>query len=318
MLEDMTTQTRSQTRCFSPVFPKDESNCKKLKIDRHSDCKTVSNKKNVKQNDIKEEDNSGEGLDSPAFRLRPRRSTPKPTPSSHGKRFSPFTAMMERLKHLKDGSDVKRKLLFNKQKVYPSTFNSDENVPLIRVIPPRSPTSSVKEDIFVSPFVPKISTKELEMDKEYGVNYISLKIIMKEDLDLNGEKLVKLIATGANIEETSQASTSKSIETVVYEPKISIYLFGTYVNCRAEKDKIINIVKFKTKSQPLVDSDQPIGGDFDFAIVVQSSPEENWIPFVSITNTWKPPEDPRELNKTLFIKAPDGRRPEFSSYTSKK
>jgi hypothetical protein len=203
-------QTRSQTqnRCLSPVFqsPKDESNRKQLKTERYSDCKTNADSKD-KKNGTKGEDTDEDG---PAKRLRPRRSTPKAVTPSPGKRFSPFTAMMNRLKTLNNGSEVKRKLLFNKQKVYPSTFNSDETVPSTRLIPPRSPSCSVCEDIFVSPFVPKISTKELEADKTYGAYYLSLKIICREDIEVNDQKYMKLIATDANIDDVCQPSTSKS------------------------------------------------------------------------------------------------------------
>ncbi|CAG2102202.1 unnamed protein product [Medioppia subpectinata] len=313
------TQTRSQVRCLSPVFqsPKDESNRKQLKTERNSDCKTRDETKNG----CKDESKEGESADAdgPARRLRPRRSTPKPVTPSPNKRFSPFTAMMNRLKTLNNGSEVKRKLLFNKQKVYPSTFNSEEPLPCTRVHPPRSPSCSVCEDIFVSPFVPKISTKELESDTVYGANYLSLKIVFREDMEVNDQKLMKLIATDANIDDVCQASTSKSNGIVVNEPKIVIYLYGSYVNCRAEKNKVINIVKFKTQSK-VNDSEEPVGGDFEFAIVVQSSTEDKWVPFVSITNTWKAPEDPKELNKTLFqTPPPDKPRPElFSSNTSKK
>jgi hypothetical protein len=106
--------------------------------------------------------------------------------------------------------------------------------------------------------------------------------------------------------------------TVVCEPKIAIYLYDSYVNCRAEKNKVINIVKFKTQSK--VADIEAIGGDFEFAIVVHSQVEDKWVPFVSITNTWKAPEDPKELNKTLFQGPTESiRKPElFSSNTTKK
>ena len=206
-------QTRSQTRCLSPVYQSNEEpNRKQLKSERHSDCKTES----VEDSKSKKSATNGKDSeqDSPAFRLRPRRSTPKTvTPSPH-KRFSPFTAMMNRLKSLSEGSDVKRKLMFNKQKVYPSTFNSEEVIPNTRVIPPRSPSGSVTEDIFVSPFVPKISTKELEADKDYGTSYLSLKIILKEDIEVNNQRILKLMAIDANFEDYCQPSTSKSKYTI--------------------------------------------------------------------------------------------------------
>ena len=215
----MSTQTRSQTRCLSPVYQSpEEANRKHLKSEHHSDCKTPNDlcdgESSAKKMKTKAEDKP---QDSPAFRLRPRRSTPKPvTPSPH-KRFSAFTAMMNRLKHLNDGSDVKRKLMFNKQKVYPSTFNSDEPIPSTRVIPPRTPSGSVTEDIFVSPFVPKISTSELEADKDYGANYLSLKIVFKEDIEVNDERILKLLATDANIDEHCRPSTSKSKYSLVLD-----------------------------------------------------------------------------------------------------
>lgn len=211
-MSSISTQTRSQTRCLSPVFQSpEEPNRKQLKSEHYSDCKTPNNSSADESTALKSKTKGDDKQqDSPAFRLRPRRSTPKPvTPSPH-KRFSAFTAMMNRLKHLNDGSDVKRKLLFNKQKVYPSTFNSDEPIPSTRVIPPRSPSCSVTQDIFVSPFVPKISTSDLEADKEYGANYLSLKIIFKEDIEVNNERILKLLATDANIEEHCRPSTSKS------------------------------------------------------------------------------------------------------------
>ena len=105
--------------------------------------------------------------------------------------------------------------------------------------------------------------------------------------------------------------------TVVLEPTITIYLYGSYINCRAEKNKVINIVKFKTQSK-LDAYDDPIDSDFQFAVVVKS--DEQWVPFVSITNKWKAPEDPRELNKTLFQSPPEDKphKPEVSSNPSHK
>lgn len=198
---------RSQTRSLSPnpSTSKDESHRKTAKSDRHIDCKTESET----QTESKTNTNSDTDHDCPAFRLRPRRSTPKPVTPSPGKRFSPFTAMMNRLKYLKDSSGVKRKLLFNKQKVYPSTFNSEDLFTNTRIIPPRSPSCSITEDIVVSPFVQKISSQDLEADKEYGANYLSLRIIFKEDIEVNNERILKLIATDINIDDYDEPFTSK-------------------------------------------------------------------------------------------------------------
>ena len=88
------------------------------------------------------------------------------------------------------------------------------------------------------------------------------------------------------------------------------------MNCRAEKNKVINIVKFKTQSK-LEEYDDSIDGDFGFAIVVKSF-EDNWVPFVSITNEWRAPEDPRELNKTLFQTPPESIKREVVSNPSHK
>lgn len=302
----------SQMRSLSPIpsTSKEESHRKTAKSERHTDCKTENESQTQSQRDA----NSDTEHDCPAFRLRPRRSTPKPNPSP-GKRFSHFTAMMNRLKYLKDGSDVKRKLMFNKQKVYPSTFNSEELFINTRIIPPRSPSCSITEDIFVSPFAQKISPLELEADKEYGANYLSLKIIFKEDIEVNDERMLKLIATDVNIDDDGEASTSTGNNEV--KRKIAIYLYGSYINCRAEKNKVINIVKFITQSK-LEEFDETIDGDFDFAIVVKSC-DNSWVPFVSITTKWKAPEDPRELNRTLFLTPPDEKpKLEVSSDSLKK
>jgi len=199
-------RSQTQTRSLSPnpSTSRDESQRKTAKSERHSDCKTESESEtdNRKKNSDSEQD-------CPAFRLRPRRSTPKPATPSPGRRFSPFTAMMNRLKYLNDGSDVKRKLMFNKQKVYPSTFNSEELVCNTRIIPPRSPSCSITEDIVVSPFVQKISPLELEADKEYGANYLSLRIIFREDIEVNNQRMLKLLATDVNVDDYDKPSTSK-------------------------------------------------------------------------------------------------------------
>jgi hypothetical protein len=223
--------------------------------------------------------------------------------------------MMNRLQYLKDGSSVKRKLMFNKQKVYPSTFNSEELFVNTRIIPPRTVSCSITEDIFVSPFVQKISPFELEADKEYGANYLSLKIIFREDIEVNNERMLKLIATDADVNDFDEPSTST--KTNDSNRKIAIYLYGSYINCRAEKNKVINIVKFRTQSK-LEPHNQTIDGDYEFAIVVKSC-DDSWVPFVSITSKWKAPEDPRELNRTLFLTPPDEKlKVEVSSNSPKK
>jgi len=101
------------------------------------------------------------------------------------------------------------------------------------------------------------------------------------------------------------------------DKKIAIYLFGSYINCRAEKNKVINIVKFKTQSK-LDEENEIVDGDYEFAIVVKST-DDLWVPFVSITSKWKAPEDPRELNRTLFLTPPDEKpKAEVSSNSPKK
>lgn len=94
-------------------------------------------------------------------------------------------------------------------------------------------------------------------------------------------------------------------------------MYGSYTNCRAEKNKVINIVKFRTESK-LHELAEDNDGDYDFAIVVKSV-DGSWVPFVSITSKWNAPEDPRELNRTLFLTPPDEKpKVEVSSNSSKK
>ena len=166
---------------------REEQQPKKLKLDHEKQkngesASASSGTGSASSNDDKKKD-------SPAFRLRPRRSTPKPEPNtvpSAGKRFSLFQAMMAQHERFKAGqfNMVKRKLIFNKQKVYPPTLNSEDQIPTIRIVPQRSPTSSITEDIFVSPFVQRLSLVQLESGKDYPANYISLKIKEKERVQM--------------------------------------------------------------------------------------------------------------------------------------
>ena len=108
-----------------------------------------------------------------------------------------------------------------------------------------------------------------------------------------------------------------------------IYLHGSYAECKAEVNKVINIVKFRTikvqdneyhQNEAHKSKDHHQKGQhhhktkhkneelMPYAIVVKSGEDEHgkiWVPFVSITSKWEPPKDPKELNKTLFMAPPD-------------
>lgn len=242
--------------------------------------------------------------DSPAFRLRPRRSTstpltPSPSNSSPTKRLSTLSAMMRKQ------ALVKRKLVFNVHKTYPSSNIGAEISEPTRLVPPRSPSMSIKEETFISAFFERITVNEVEADREYKDNYLTLRIVSREDVKSSeDDEILKLTATQVADDDKSEHVAKKQKKSPVKEssssPKVDIYLHGSYVNCKAETGKIINVAKFKTQARETSNDSEGKSGFLPFAIIVKSTTDPLWVPFISITSKSEIVKDPREISDTLL------------------
>lgn len=134
-------------------------------------------------------DKGGDGNDSPAFRLRPRRSTPRSN-SGSAKKLSSGSLIFSRLRSQQHQTPATRPTSSAKRNLFSSnelTGGADDNDELDthngetdninkRTDLKRDIIDSITTDVLISPFMQRISVVDLKPNLKYEHNYITLQV----------------------------------------------------------------------------------------------------------------------------------------------
>ncbi|RWS02292.1 Protection of telomeres protein 1-like protein [Dinothrombium tinctorium] len=273
------------------------------------------------------DDGNSSDKDSPAFRLRPRRSTPRPTPSasnsSQAKRYSLLSNKESPLYEARIAAKLKYKAVSPaKRKLFRFSSFEEREESLKRSIPPLSPSRSVVEEINIGVFAERVLVKRLESGKSYDSNYISVETVLiaeTDNKDTSDESFLKLIVRDA-VEGNEVISDKEKV--------LIVYLYGHYSNLpHISIGKYLEIFKFKTVA--IDDESEPStfsinGCDIErlpYFAIVKAVKNHNWVPFVSIKSTFKPLIDHSALavsnQKTFISNSPTPKEEENSSKTER-
>lgn len=162
--------------------------------------------------------NGQEEKDSPAFRLRPRRSTPKPSPSPlNGQRYAMLRSLPAAVNLTPNAAAVKRKLF--------KLHEEEDTKPPAKSPQPPCPAQSIAANVSISAFVEKITVDSLSHNGEYASNYVSLRVLkVTNDVVMNGtENSVLVLLTQEAISDKETLNKKK--------PVVPVYLFDDYASC---------------------------------------------------------------------------------------
>ena len=243
----------------------------------------------------------GKGQDSPAFRLRPRRSTPKPSPllSVSGHKRS-YTSLLPGPILESTGStyttveSVKRKLF----KILSKDSDDDGRRRFER---PPSPTSSIKSDVNLCVFLERISIDDLEPNQRYPLNYVCLRIIRMDKITKPSSPAQtdsSVIEPDSEISPPPPSQQQKSLVIYAQEPDgrfspsrqgshdpskpvIKAILHDAYANTPdLSIGKVIEVTKFETSVKSEEDESMLIDGNSsnncDPTLVHSSLPFARW------------------------------------------
>lgn len=290
------------------IEPNDKSIDSRSAVLKSNDDESSNDNKSAETNE-----KGGKAKDSPAFRLRARRSTPRKLDSiystySTSRRTSLYSpnsserlqAKVAKLKNSSSVSDVKRNL-----------FDSDKQIRKERR--PNSPSRSLVEDVDLNVFAENILVEKLTEGKN-NLNYLCLRII--EVLEEAGDEC-PTTNDSSNRNDCSSLNhcspTTSSIHTNhrllkiycqqaetksvlnVQKPVVFLYLFDEYVNFKNQfvPGKLLEIVKFEIKQLPKQPPPAYRHNCIEIAvhpfyIEVRANRPLNWIPLISIKKKYEP------------------------------
>lgn len=287
------------------------------------------------------------GKDSPAFSLRPRRSTPKPSPLRASSHKRSYTSLLPGPILESTGSvyttveSVKRKLFKILSK------DSDDDDRKSRFDRPLSPTSSIKSEVNLGVFVERIGIEDLEPNERYPMNYVCLRII---------QIIKSSTATQSSHEGSSQPDQSNTHD-VHLKPSMIIYaqepdghlspskqgnhdpskavimaeLHDAYaLTPNIAVGKVIEVTKFETfKSEQFDTTDQCINQinsnqcdsmfqSLPFMLVIK--PSSGWVPIISIKSQYNSINNPLLLTVDTTNKKSEQPSPglRFTSYCKRR
>ncbi|KAI1303189.1 hypothetical protein HDE_02339 [Halotydeus destructor] len=225
--------------------------------------------------------------DSPAFCLRPRRSTPKPSasPGNGNGLYSLLknSSLLEKLNSQATGA-VKRRLFRLPIK------EEDDGIKFKSTTP--SPSKSIVKNVNMGIFVEKITASDLEGNSEYPLKYVSLRIVQIIPPSVEVDRLVLMAEEASSEDMLKQGKNFLQID-----------LFDVYAKSSITPGKVIEITKFKTEPNPASSSE--INGEvvdlFPVKIIVKPLTESAWIPFVSINEKYENVVNPKMLNVSTLV-----------------
>lgn len=307
-------------------------------------------KQEVTSTGMKSESKSsgGKGQDSPAFRLRPRRSTPKASPflssatstsSGHKRAFHTIIpgSVLESVAGVSSSyttvESVKRKLFKILSKNAEDEAKQAAAKEAARLRPP-SPMSSVKTEVNLAVFVERINVEELTPNTKYPLNYVCLKVVNIINKNLCQENRSSTYLSDCkpilNDENQSKLLVIDAQEPDGHKPTtIRVEFHDEYASklCSSlSVGNVIEVTKFETfKCEPQADHQSSDIADhteqtLPFYLVVKPSVGDNWIPIISIKSAYNSINNPLLLTVDTSNKKSDAPSPglRFTSYVIKR
>ena len=255
-------------------------------------------------------DEKADDNDSPAFRLRPRRSTPKPSPSPlNGLKYSILkNSRFLSLTNNQDAAVAVKRKLFRLPKF------DDPEIKAEKVVAP-CPENSIVEDVRIGVFVERVEIDKLNQCGDYPSNYISLRIVnISKDVVVNGtERCVLTVLT--------QEASDNETELNMKKPVLPVFLYDNYASSPClEVGKILDITKFKTEvnlTTSYVVDDCDIQA-MPYKVIVKPAFDPIWIPFLNVRSIYQHSVEENMLPVSSIKCGGDSLSPmRFTSYCTK-